>query len=114
MNRKPAEIIPETLHPDRYIPVTVNLSEHDRKIYAGALDDVGYGMSDAAHLFALVKELIDSEADSAAVRSLLNVCAGHFKAIVEGPVESVFAMAQKLHFERYQAEQATVEGEGAE
>jgi hypothetical protein len=106
MTRKPVEIIPETLHPDRYIRVTVNMSEHERKTWAEALDDVGYGMSDAANLFALVKQLIDDDADSAGVRSLLNVCAGHFGAMVKGPVDGVFSAAQRLHMERHQAEEA--------
>ncbi len=105
MSKKPVEIIPETLHPDRYITVSLHLSEHDRKTCAEALDEVGYGLSDAANLFALVKELNDDgDGASPGVRSLLNVCAAHFKSMVEGPVDSVFTMAQKLHFERHQAE----------
>jgi hypothetical protein len=106
MTRKPVEIIPETLHPDRYIRVTVNLSEHERKAWAEALDDVGYGVSDAANLFALVKTLIDDDADRDRVRSLLNVCAGHFEAMAKGPVDGVFSAAQRLHMERHQAEEA--------
>ena len=106
MTRKPVEIIPETLHPDRYIAVTVNMSEHERKTWAEALDDVGYGMSDAANLFGLVKRLIDDDADMDGVRSLLNVCAAHFGAMVKGPVDGVFSAAQRLHIERHQAEAA--------
>ena len=115
MTRKPTEISPETLHPDRYISVVLRLSEFDRKACADALDDVGYGMADAANLFALVKDLTsDGEGASPCVRSLLNVAAAHFKAMVEGPVEGVFTMAQKLHFERHQAEAARAGKEQAE
>jgi hypothetical protein len=106
MTRKPVEIIPETLHPDLYIGVTLHLSEFDRKACAEALDDVGYGMLDAANLFGLVKRLIDDDAEMDGVRSLLNVCAAHFGAMVKGPVDGVFTMAQKLHWERHQAEEA--------
>jgi hypothetical protein len=114
MTRKPVEIVPETLHPDLYIRVTVNLSEHERKTWANALDDVGYGMSDAANLFALVKDLIDDDAAKDGVRSLMTVCAAHFKAMVNGPVDGVFSMAQRLHMERHQAEEARAEKGKAE
>jgi hypothetical protein len=106
MSDKPTEIVPETLHRDRYITIEVHMSERDRKTCADALDEVGYGMADAANLFALLKDLnSDGEAASPGVRSLLNVCAAHFAAMVEGPVDSVFTMAQKLHMERHQADQ---------
>lgn len=111
MTRKPTEITPETLHPDRYIKVALHLSEFDRKACADALDEVGYGMADAANLFALVKDLTsDGEGASPGVRSLLNVAAAHFKAMVEGPVDGVFTMAQKLHMERHQAEEIRAKG----
>lgn len=113
MSKKPVEIIPETLHPDRYITVAVHLSEHDRKTCAEALDEVGYGLSDAANLFALIKELNDDGGwANAGLRSLLNVCTAHFKTMVEGPLDSVFTMAQKLHFERHQAEDIRAGQEG--
>ena len=113
MTRKPTVIIPETLHPDRYIHIAVNMSEFDRNICASALDDVGYGMVDAANLFALARNLhADVEGGSDGFRSLLNVCAAHFEALVKGPVDSVFTMAQKLHMERHQAEQIRAEKEG--
>lgn len=111
---KPTVIIPETLHPDRYIAIAVHMSEFDRKACADALDEVGYGMADAANLFALLKDLnSDGEAASEGVRSLLNVCASHFKAMVEGPVDSAFTMAQKLHMERHQADQFRAGGKTA-
>jgi hypothetical protein len=111
---KPTEIVPETLHPDRYITIAVHMSEFDRSIGAAALDEVGYGMVDAANLFALLKDLnSDGEAARDGVRSLLNVCAAHFKAMVEGPVDSVFTMAQKLHMERHQADQFRAGGKTA-
>jgi hypothetical protein len=101
---KPTEIIPETLHPDLYIWIAVHMSEFDRKRCATALEDVGYGMLDAANLFALARDLhSDGQSASPGFRSLLNVCAAHFGAIAADRVDLVFTMGQKLHHERHQA-----------
>jgi hypothetical protein len=106
MSDKSTEIFPETLHPDLYIWIAVNMSEFDRKRCAAALENVGYGMLDAANLFALARDLhSDGESASPGFRSLLNVCAAHFGAMAEDQVDLVFTMGQKLHHERHQAEQ---------